>query len=256
MGSKMRTLGRLAAFGALAVLLSACLKLDMDLDVASDDTVSGTVIFGVQQELAEFAGGQIDDLFTDAPLPSDIPGVSVEEYEDDEFVGQRFTFDAVPLDRFNSGEDPDQLRIERDGDVFRVSGLLDLTAGDEATGPTGFDPSAFLQGAELQISITFPGEVTSSNGEIDGATVTWAPEIGDRLELEATASATGGGGGAITALLIAGAAAVVLAVMVGVLMARRRRTPATAAGPEEMPSAPPPAVGPGPGEPPPPPPAV
>lgn len=261
MGSRMRTLGRLAAFGALAVLLTACLKLDMDIEVASDNTVSGTVIFGVQSELAELAGGQIEDLFTDAPLPSDVPGVSAEEYEDDEFVGQRFIFDAVPLDRFNSGEDPDQLRIERDGNVFRVSGALDLTTGEEATGPTGFDPSEFLEGAELRISITFPGEVTSSNGQIDGDTVTWVPEIGDRIELEATANATGGGGGTTTALLVAGAAAVILAVVIGVLMARRRRSSAVGpgagpeAGPEEMPPTPPP-VGPPPGGPPPPPPAV
>ncbi|MGZ8625229.1 MAG: LppM family (lipo)protein [Actinomycetota bacterium] len=231
MGSRLRTLGRIAALGALALLMSACLKLDMELEVSSDNTVSGTVIFGVQKQLLELGGGSIEDVLgSDGPLPSDVPGVSVEDYEDDEFAGQQFTFDAVPIERFNEGEAGEQLRIEREGDVFHVSGVLDLAAASGASGLSGIDPGTFLQGAQLQIRITFPGEVTETNGEVSGTTVTWIPEVGERLELEATASAIGGGGDSNTTLfLIIGAVVVVLAIVVVIVLMQRRKKPAVAA---------------------------
>jgi hypothetical protein len=242
MVSTLRTVARVAGFGLLALLLSACLKLDMNLEVSSDDTVSGSVVFAVEKSLLELAGGNIEDVLgTDAPLPEDLEGVTVEDYEDDEFAGQRFTFDAVPLDEFNSDGDEDQLQIVRDGDTFRVSGALDLSTGatgaSGVTGLEGIDPEQFLQSAELRIRITFPGEVTDSNGDVDGNTVTWTPEIGERLEIEATASAVGGGDSNLTLWLVIGAVVVVAAVVIGVVLARRRGTPAVAAADAGVPGA-------------------
>lgn len=234
--SNARTIGRLAAFALLAVLLSACLKLDMDLEVSADDTVSGTVVFAVQRELLDLAGGNVEDILgTDAPLPEDVEGVTVEEYEDDEFAGQQFNFDGVALSEFNQEGGEEQLRIVREGDRFRVTGVLDLSSGLDATGATGFgglDPSEFMQGAQLRIRIAFPGDVIESNGQVDGNSVTWEPRVGERQELEAVASAVGGGSGDsnLTLWLIIGAIVLVAAVVVGVLLARRR-TPAVAGGP-------------------------
>lgn len=265
MARTWRTAGRVAAIGVLALLLSACLKLDIDLQVRADNTVSGAVIFGVDKQLLELTGGSIDDILgTSAPIPEDVEGVTTEPFEDDRFAGQQFTFEGVPLEEFSSGD----LLITREGDVFTVSGALDLSSGlSGATGLSGltgpFSPEELLQGAELQVRITFPGEVTESNGEIDGNTVTWIPIVGERLELQATASAidTGGGGSNLTLLLIIAAAVIVAAIVVGVLMSRRRAAPAVA-GPGE-PAAPLPTVpgepsppAPPPGPPPPPPPGV
>jgi hypothetical protein len=246
MGSGLRTAGRVAALATLALLLSACLKLDMDLEVSSDDTVSGTMIFAVQKELLELTGGSVEDILgTNSPVPPDIQGVTTEEYEDERFVGQRFTFDAVTLEEFNTSGEADALTITREGDVFAVSGVLDLSTGlTGATGPTGFDAEQFLQGAELRIRITFPGEVTNTNGEVDGNAVTWVPKVGERLELQATASAIGGGGGgsSLTLLLIIGAVVVVAAVVIGIVVAQRRRPVMATAGPGDMgePGPPPP----------------
>jgi hypothetical protein len=241
----LRWVGRLAAFGALALLLSACLKLDMDLEVSSDDTVSGTVIFGVQKELLDLTGGSIDDIIgTDSPLPEGIEGVTVEDYEDDEFAGQQFTFDAVPLAEFNMGESEEELRIERQGDTFVVSGVLDLSTG--VTGTTGgLDPEQFLQGAQLRVRITFPGEVTSSNGQVDGNTVTWEPEVGERLELQATASAIDSGGSSnLTMWLIIGGAILLAIIVIAVVLSQRRKRPPAAgdgAAPEAVTAPPSPA---------------
>jgi hypothetical protein len=281
MAPRLRTYGRFAAIAALAVLMSACLKLDIDFQVSEDDTVSGSMIFGVEKSLLELSGQSFDDfLGEEAPFPEDLEGVTVEDYEDDEFVGQRFTFEAVPLSELPT-DDEEALSIVHEGDVYRVSGVLDLSTGlTGATGLSGFDPSEFLQTADLRVRISFPGEVTESNGEISGNTVTWTPVFGERLELQATASAVGGGGGGdsnLTLLLIIGAVVVVLAVVVGVIMTRRRKPAVAAAGagmgdagtpppgdagtpptgdpgtlPPDEPPAPPPSAGPTPPPPPPP----
>ena len=232
MTHRWRTVGRIAGLGLLALLLSACLKLDMDLQVSEDNTVSGSMIFGVDKQLLELTGGSVEDfLGTDSPLPSDAEGVTTEPFEDDEFIGQRFVFDSVPLATLSSGT-PDELRITREGDSFTVTGALDLSSGlTGATGASGF-PGAeqFLQGADLQIRMTFPGPVTDTNGEIDGNTVTWVPVVGERLELRATASAIPSGGDSnLTMLLVIAAVIVVLAVVVGVIVAQRRNRPAVAA---------------------------
>jgi phosphatidylinositol mannoside-binding LppM-like protein len=235
MTQRLRTVVRIAGFGVLALLLSACLKLDMDLQVSEDNTVSGSIIFGVNKQLIELTGGSVEDfLGTDSPLPSDAEGVTTEPFEDDEFIGQRFVFDSVPLAQLSSGG-PDELRITREGDTFNVIGALDLAAGvTGATGATGLSgfPGAeqFLQGAQLKIKITFPGPVTDTNGEVDGNTVTWVPVVGERLELRATASAIPSGGGSnLTMLLIIAAVIVVLAIVAGIVVAQRRNRPAVAA---------------------------
>jgi hypothetical protein len=232
MARRLRTFGRIAAVAALTVLMSACLKLDIDLTVSSEDTVNGSVVFAMDKALLELTGQSFDDLMAEAaPFPEDLEGVTIEPYEDDEFEGQRFVFEAVPISEFG-GTGEGQLNIVREGDVFRVSGVLDLSAGlTGATGLSGFDPGQFLQGAELQVRITFPGEVTESNGQIEGNSVTWVPVVGESIEIRATASAVGGGGddsNLVLWLIIGGAALLVIIVLVIVLMQRRTSAPAAA----------------------------
>lgn len=257
---------RLGAFAALALLLSACIKLDMNLTVNEDDTVDGTIIFALNKQLIELSGQSAEDLLgSEGPIPTDAEGVSTQPYEDDEFQGQEVTLDSVALSQFNQeSDDADSLRIVHRGDTYVVSGALDLSSAGTsgATGASGF-PGAdqIFDSAQMKLAITFPGEVLESNGQVDGNTVTWVPEVGERLELRATASATGGGSSStLMLLLIVGAVVVALAIVLGVIVARRRQAqPAMAAdgsvgtAPPSTPSAPP-AAPPAPGTPPPPPP--
>src|SRR4030095_12216108 len=86
----------------------------------------------------------------------------------------------------------DTLQIAREGDTFVVTGVLDLSSGlSGATGPFGGTGGAqFFESADIRIAITFPGEVLQApGGEIDGNTVTYVPEFGERLEINATGSA-------------------------------------------------------------------
>lgn len=244
------TLGRWAMVAALVVLLTGCLKLDMQLNVQADDTVDGSVVFAVNKDVLALTGGSFSDLIGDqgVPLPSDIEGVTTEDYDDGEFVGQKYTFEGVAISEFNSDpSDPDGLRITHEGNTFVVEGALDLSQGlgglSGATGATGpFDPQQMMGSAQLRIAITFPGEVTEANGQVDGNTVTWEPKFGERQELQATASAIASGGDNWTLVFILLGVAVVAIIAAIIVLVNRRKKAAAAptvgeAPPMEMPGA-------------------
>ena len=257
MKGKAGTVARIGAFAVLALLLSGCIKLTMDLQVNSDDTVSGTIQLGIQKELLELSGGSVQDLLgSDSPFPSDAPGVTVEEFDDGEFAGQEFTFDSVPIAEFQATDDPDALSILRQGDVFVVSGVLDMSGAlSGATGGIGTTGQELLDSAEIRITMTFPGDVQEATGTIDGNSVTWAPEFGQRLEISATASAIddgdaggGSGGSSMTIILIIVAVAVVVVgAIIAFFVMKGRRGGGSGDGeqagfetaPAETPSAPP-----------------
>lgn len=213
------------------VALSGCFKLDMELELASDDTVDGSVVVAAQRSFAELAGGEDalrESLSQDGGgLVGEQPSsgsVEAKDYEDDDWIGVEYVIDDVPLEEFGGGETGD-LSITRDGDEFVVSGSMDLTGG------VSDDPAAnaMLDEAEIEISITFPGAIVSSNGEEDGNTVTWTPVAGEVLEVDAVGSAEGG----LPWGLIGAVVAVLLLVVVGVVLflVVRSRQPAPAAAP-------------------------
>jgi phosphatidylinositol mannoside-binding LppM-like protein len=259
MSERVRRATRIGAFAALALLLTGCIKLNMNLGINDDNTISGTIQFGVDKQLLELSGQNAEDLLgSDSPFPSNAPGVTVKPFDDGEFAGQEFTFEAVPLEEFNSGGfagatglsgvsgvtgSSDALNIQRQGDTFVVSGALDLSSGlSGATGPFGGSGGADLfKSADIKIAFTFPGEVIQApGGQIDGNTVTYVPKFGERLEINATGSAvdngqaqdvTGGDGGSNLLLyIIIGAAVVVLLVVLFLVL--RGRNKGKGAGPE------------------------
>jgi hypothetical protein len=251
MSRRVRTAARIGAFLALAVLLTGCIKLNMDLGINADNTVNGTIVLGVQKELLQLTGQSAEDLLGDADLiPTGATGVIVESFEDDEFIGQQIIFENLPLAEFNSGAlgasgatgisgvtgaAGDTLNIAREGDTFVVTGVLDLSSGlSGATGPfAGAGGAQFFESADMQISITFPGEVAQANGEVDGNTVTYVPEFGEVLEINATGSAIDNGQAADVVggsdsflpliLIIAGVAVVLLVIIFLVVRSRRNK---------------------------------
>ena len=163
----------------------------MDVEVSPENTVSGTAVIAIDESLVELSGQSADEIFSDVDQ-SELPeGASVEAYSEDGFVGQQITFEDVPLGEFTSSDTfsgsglGDELRIVREGDEFVVTGALDMS-GDQFTDTE--IPQQFLDNFEFTISITFPGEVTSSTGEVDGNTVTWQPQVGENNPIEARAA--------------------------------------------------------------------
>lgn len=229
----------------LVVSLSGCFKLDMSLELSPDNTVDGSIILAVNRAQAELFGGEDalreslsgegGSLIDGAPESG---SVETRDYEDDDWIGNEYVFEDVGLEEF-SGADTGELSITRDGDTFVVEGVLDLSQGTEPDAGA----AALLESAETEISITFPGEVQSSNGVEDGDTVTWSPKAGESTEISAVGSAEAG----LPITLIAAVVALVALVAVGIVllvMLRGRQSatqPATGPLPEGsiVPDAPP-----------------
>jgi len=245
-----RTAGRIAAAAAIALTLSGCMKVNVDLTMKPDNTVDGTMILAVNKGLAQLAGQDpkvlADEMNKQILNGGDSPKhARTEAYSDDTFVGTKITFQDEPINTFNSDTNSttasptdgtssdDALKIVRDGDDFVVTGVMDTTSATSAAGDSGVDMSAFTASMQMLIAITFPGEVKQHNGTLKGRTVTWTPRIGERVELNARGSAIDSSR-TIPVLLLAvgGALALGLVGLLLFLLLSRRRRGARAVGPE------------------------
>ena len=225
MTAMLRTTARTIALCALAMLMTGCIKVDLNMELHGDNTVGGTMVFAVSRDLLALTGSSADDLLgqitaSAGPLPS---GVQFQEspYADDKFEGKTYTFHDVPIDAFSQGTTAGEtISIKRVGDTFQVNGEIDLTQA--ATGPLQPGAAQLAKDMELRIAITFPGPVSQqSGGTITGNTVTWTPAFGDKTEIRAIGSAIGSGHGAVLWILIG--LAVLLAVVVALVLMRSRR---------------------------------
>ncbi|RRS02141.1 LppM family (lipo)protein [Glycomyces terrestris] len=209
-----RVLGAAAAVGVL-VAASGCVRLDLGLEIRSDDTVGGEFTAAWSKDFLEEAQDQgLDraelDAFLDALLDG-VPGTERTAYDEDGFQGQTATFTDRPLADFAEfgGDEWGYLRLTHVGREYDLEGYWDLRAA-------GFiDPAAF-DDAEILISVNFPAAVTEHNGELDGRTVTWTMTPGRDYEMRATAVEPNGWG-----FLIAGVGCFVLAVGLIWLVQRR-----------------------------------
>jgi hypothetical protein len=229
---KVRRLGRLLGVCAFALLLSGCFKVNMNVEVSPENTVSGNAVIAVDESLLELSGQSADQLFKDMDLSSLPAGATTEKYQEDGFIGQQITFSDVPLAEFTGNNtlsgtgtgSGDQLNIVRQGDEFHVTGAFDMS-GPEFTGTEV--PEQFLESFEFTISITFPGEVKSATGEIDGRTVTWKPTFGKNTRVEAVASAIPSASSPLLMILLIAGAALILGAVVFVIT-HRKPAPAAA----------------------------
>lgn len=206
-----RGLAALAAAG-LATLLTGCLKVETDLTLAGD-TVSGTLLAALAAEDVAPLGLRPEEVFAeqDAGLGA-VAGVATEPYEQDGWVGTQYTLDDVAIDELNavSEGDPDGLRIVRDQQAgsYEFQLVMDLRFVDELDPSDIDDPDVpdidlaeLREGFEINVAVTFPGQVTEHNGELSGTTVSWQPQPGERSQLRAVAeggaaAGTGKPGGA------------------------------------------------------------
>lgn len=246
--------------GVLALALAGCMKVDMSLDVGSDDTVDGTIIFGVERSMADMMGGadsMAEEMLGDTTgLPE---GATTEPWEDDDYVGVQATFEDAPLDEFSEGG----FSIVHEGDEFVVTGEADMTGATEGLGDLGTDLGTesgsdlgdlgdledslegMTESFDIKISMTFPGEIIETNGEVDGTTVTWRPAVDGPSELTARAKDSGGAGGLpIWAWILIGVAVIGAVVALLFFFSRSKSKPADAVpgdGGEPVPPTAPPA---------------
>ncbi len=157
------------------------MKVSADLRVSGDDTVSGTYIVAVETG-AGAAVGLTDEqaarqILDDAGLAANLTHSRERAYSGDGFTGTRVDFRDEPLASFAPTEE--RFGIVRDGDEFVVSGKATSTSADS---------SDVIKGADLTVSLTFPGPVSETNGTVEGTTVSWNL-VGGPDELLARASA-------------------------------------------------------------------
>jgi hypothetical protein len=187
----MRKIVALAGVVLAALTLSSCVKMDINLVVNKDATVSGYTIFAFEKSLAELGGSESDSPASDL-INTDAEGVSVTEYNQDGFVGQKYTFTNVPFSEFSKSKNAkDELSFTRDGNKVTVVGALDFSSEDDGSDSDALGSAwakSIMASAELDVAITFPGKIIESTGKIseDGHTVSWKPVLGEKLDLATT----------------------------------------------------------------------
>jgi hypothetical protein len=225
----MKSALKITALSLLVVAtLAGCFKGKVDLTINSDDTVDGTMLIAIQSGIGDSLGMSDDDLLGEmtGDVSGDLEGATVEDYNEDGYLGKLYSFENQPLDAFDSGDDGSDISITREGDKFIVDG----TWSTEDTDTGGMDPAAL--GAEFTFSVTFPGKVSDSNGTVsdDGKTVTWnlldPPDT-----LHAEGKAVDGGSNMLWILIAVIALLVVAAVVITLLVVRKRGAKAVDAAP-------------------------
>jgi hypothetical protein len=179
------------------LLLTSCIKMDVNLIINKDATVSGTMVFAVADSLAEMTGDSSNgsNLLEDS-VNTTAKGVTESEYKSGGYTGKKYTFDRVPFEEFNkdNSSSPDTLKFIKNGNQLTVEGVLDLSNTDSqntdsSLGSWGDDIAKSISSSfDMNIAVKFPVKVLKSTGKIsdDGMTVTWKPKYGDKVDLTTT----------------------------------------------------------------------
>jgi hypothetical protein len=199
----------------VAPLAVGCVRVRASITVSPDDTVSGQIIAAAKPRDDQDKGPQFNE---DLPFAQK---VAVSAYNQDGFVGSEAVFSELSfaelpqLANMNGDAAGVDLSLRRAGNLVILEGRVDLTSLND-------------QEAEVGLTVSFPGEVTSTNGDrISTDVVQWKlkPGIVNTMNAQArytdpsTRSFTGGA-------TVMGIAALAVAGLVAVLAwLARDRTP-------------------------------
>lgn len=161
-----------------APLLTSCLRVKATITVSPNDQVSGQIIAAAKPRNDSDLGPQFSH---DLPFSQK---VAVSTYNRDGYVGSQavfseLTFAELPqLATMNPDAAGVSLSLRRAGNVVILEGRVDLTSVTDAT-------------ADVQLSVAFPGEVTSTNGDRIGSdSVAWRLKPGAVSTMSAQARYT------------------------------------------------------------------
>ncbi|TCC29195.1 LppM family (lipo)protein [Kribbella sindirgiensis] len=170
---------------ACLVGLTGCVKLDADLKVGSNETVSGTMKLGVDKQLLQSSGQSLDKIrqqIETGVKSTATKGVECKSYEDDKYVGSNCTFQNVPFSDMG-GSSGDGVALAKDGDKVTLKVDADNLGSSL---PSGSQP-------EVNFKITMPGKILEhdSGAKISGRTATY--DSVDKLGKISLTSEAGGG---------------------------------------------------------------
>ena len=190
----------------VAPLAVGCVRIRASLSVSPDDQVSGQIIAAAKPRMDGDKGPQLSD-----QLPFS-QKVAISTYEQDDYVGSEAVFSNLTFAELPQLADmnPDaagvDLSLRRAGNLVILEGRVDLTSLADAD-------------ADVELTVSFSGEVTSTNGDrIDSDVVEWKlkPGVVNTLSAQArstdpsTRSFTGGA-------LVLGISSLVVAGLIGAL---------------------------------------
>jgi hypothetical protein len=196
----------LALLVLMLPMMVGCVRVRASITVSPDDRVSGQIVAAAKARDENDKGPQ---LLNSLPFATK---VAVTEYERDDYVGSQavfsdLTFAELPqlanMNRDAAGVD---ISLRRAGDLVILEGRVDLTSLS--------DPEA-----DVSLSVSFPGEVTSTNGDqISAEIVEWKLRPGVVTTMNAQARYTDPSARSFTGAAIwLGLASMVVAGIVGAL---------------------------------------
>jgi hypothetical protein len=216
---------RLVALLMLVLLVPmavGCVRVRAAITVSPDDRVSGQLVAAAIPRDESDKGPQ---LLNTLPFSNK---VSISSYQRDDYVGSQavfsdLTFAEVPqlanMNRDAAGVD---ISLRRAGDLVILEGRVDLTSVS--------DPEA-----DVSLSVSFPGDVTSTNGEqVSTDMVQWKLKPGVVTTMNAQARYTDPSARSFTgaAIWLGLGAFVVAGIIAGVAWMSRDRSPVVATPPD------------------------
>lgn len=163
----------------LVPLATGCLRARASITISPDDLVSGEIVAAAKPKTSKDMGPQLET--NNLPFGQK---VAVSNYDSDGYVGSQavfsdLTFAEVPqLASMNSDASGVNLTLRRNGNLVILEGRADLTSVT--------DPEA-----DVELTVAFPGAVTSTNGDrIESEVVSWKLKPGVVNTMTAQARST------------------------------------------------------------------
>ncbi len=210
----------------LVPLATGCLRVRASITISPDDLVSGEIIAAAKPKTPKDTGPQLENNLPFAQK------VAVSNYDSDGYVGSQavfsdLTFAELPqLADMNSNAAGVNISLRRSGNLVILEGRADLTSLT--------DPDA-----EVELTVAFPGTITSTNGDrVEPDVVSWKlkPGVVSTMTAQArytdpnTRSFTGAG------IWLALASLAAAGVVAGLAWYSRDRSPRFAAPGDRPPS--------------------
>jgi hypothetical protein len=189
----MRPLRAVAALLLAAVMLTGCVKIDMDITVSKEsDTVTGSIIVALEKALLTLGGEAPEKAFSKANMDSGAmpAGSRTEVYDDGKYYGKRIIFDKVSFADFNksSKESTDAPKLLHDGGKY-IFTMRVTPAPSSSLGTANAAVANALASVEMKFAITFPGKVIEqdSHAKVEGNTARWSLKLNESYQLRAVA---------------------------------------------------------------------
>ncbi|HEY4017227.1 MAG TPA: hypothetical protein VGM75_00985 [Pseudonocardiaceae bacterium] len=197
---------------AAGLLVTGCVRIQVGLTVTATDLVSGDVVAAALPNPTSQTGPKLT-------VPREMADqASTKPYNSGGYVGTELIFNNLSFTQLaqliSSGTDQKshfQLNLQRSQDLVNFGGSADLTQ--------------LTSDAHVQLKVSFPGTIRSTDGSNNAGTVTWNLPAGQTSTFTATAQYSNGGFVRPWSfwVMALGGAGLLIAVLVGglALLARR-----------------------------------